>query len=216
MVTKDEREEWEDIFDERKAIEMAIQDLKEQTRMDFDLYFESRKIRTEQISILLSRLRELDERDNIVQIKYRKAAERVLVDTLGSLDTIVEEEEAKKARLLEERALERQRQLEKREQEKLEEKRKLISESIQKEKLVSKPQKAGHTYVPIERVETLVLAYLEQNGEQPLRKIKEYVEEQTGASWKNFSEVVRKIKANSSSIEYGDVRGYYRLNKQNQ
>lgn len=57
------------IFDERTAIKIAIQDMKEQTRMDYDLYLESRRLRNEQISLMLDRLRELDHRDEIVELK---------------------------------------------------------------------------------------------------------------------------------------------------
>lgn len=51
-------------FTERDAILMAMEEYKLQTRMDHDLYMESKRMRDAQYNTLLQRLRELDERDH--------------------------------------------------------------------------------------------------------------------------------------------------------
>lgn len=48
-------------FNEREAILFEMQDLKEQSRKDFDFYFEMRKYRNQRYNELQDRLRDLDE-----------------------------------------------------------------------------------------------------------------------------------------------------------
>jgi hypothetical protein len=50
-------------MNERQAIEFELHELKEQSRKDFDMYFELRKHRNQRYSELQNRLREIDERD---------------------------------------------------------------------------------------------------------------------------------------------------------
>jgi hypothetical protein len=50
-------------MNEREAIAFILQELKEQRRADFDMYFEMRKNTTAQYERFLDRLREIDELD---------------------------------------------------------------------------------------------------------------------------------------------------------
>jgi hypothetical protein len=50
-------------MNERQAIHFEMQELKEQSRRDFDMYFELRKHRNQRYNELQNRLREIDERD---------------------------------------------------------------------------------------------------------------------------------------------------------
>jgi hypothetical protein len=50
-------------MNERQAIEFILDELKEQRRQDFDMYFEMRKYTSQKYNDLLNRLREIDERD---------------------------------------------------------------------------------------------------------------------------------------------------------
>lgn len=50
-------------MNEREAIQFILEELKEQRRADFDMYFEMRKTTTAQYERFLDRLREIDERD---------------------------------------------------------------------------------------------------------------------------------------------------------
>lgn len=51
------------VMDEREAIQFEMQDLREQSRLDFEMYFELRKQKSQRYNELLNRLRELDDRD---------------------------------------------------------------------------------------------------------------------------------------------------------
>ena len=114
------------IFDERRAIEMEIQSLKEQTRMDFDLYFESRKIRNEQISVLLDRLRQLDERDKEL-IKQQRLEQTATPEPVKTTPNSIEEWEKQK-----------EERLRSQKESKLEGVRKNVKDNINKEKIKSK------------------------------------------------------------------------------
>lgn len=192
------------IFDERKAIEQAIQDLKEQTRMDYDLYLESRKVRNEQISVLLDRLRELDVRDR--DILANESIEKL--HSNKAPDTTEDWKKRKEERLREQEKIEDAEK-----ERKLEEKRKIVSENIKK--VNTKTFTAKSRKVKFERIVNLVVDYLyEKDGEVPLHEIKKYVENETGASWTNFGEVVRRLMDSHSKVRKGSKRGYYYLEKE--
>jgi hypothetical protein len=61
------------MFNEREAIRLEMEDLKEQSRKDFDFYFEMRKFRNERMTQLQNRLRDLDE------IEYKRSIEPIKV-----------------------------------------------------------------------------------------------------------------------------------------
>lgn len=51
-------------MDERQAIEFILQEIKEQSRKDFELYFQLRTQRNEEYKMYLDRLRDIDERED--------------------------------------------------------------------------------------------------------------------------------------------------------
>lgn len=71
-------------MNERKAIEFELYELKEQSRKDFDMYFELRKYRNQRYSELQNRLREIDERD-MNSSKAQQIAESVYNNPFYSL-----------------------------------------------------------------------------------------------------------------------------------
>lgn len=52
-------------FTEREAIQQEMEFIKEQSRQDFQLYFEMRKQRNQRYDELLNRLRELDDKEEL-------------------------------------------------------------------------------------------------------------------------------------------------------
>lgn len=60
-------------MNEREALQFIMEELKEQRRADFDMYFEMRKNITNQYDRFLDRLRDLDDRDReLNQVEARE------------------------------------------------------------------------------------------------------------------------------------------------
>jgi hypothetical protein len=167
------------IFNEREAIREEIQELKEQNRRDYDLYFESRKYRNIRVEELLNRLRELDERDK----EYMRQPQEVPVVIPESVP-IVEEPKPKpevKAGLSET-------------------KKEYVQENIQKE-LNKRRTKAKQ--IPIEKLETIIVERLRKNGdnkEVQVKELKRFAEVVFDTEWKNFNNPLKRITMKNKRI----------------
>lgn len=202
-------QEREAIFDERKAIQLAVQDLKEQTRMDYELYFESRRVRNEQISILLERLRELDERDKIVELKYSTRYNSTQNQEPSGVAT-PEPTKEKETESMQDQLLKAQLLQGGIPEVKLPEKRDIVASRI-REQALSNTHRTKSKKVPQERIEQLIMTYLTEHGESQIRFIQKYVEETVNQKWSNFSATVKKIMERNKRIQKGHKMGYYYL-----
>lgn len=160
-------------FTERDAIKMEMEELKEQTRRDAELYFESRKYRNERYTELLNRLRELDERDIPKKPEY-------LGGVAGGLELIeqrrVEVGEGAHVSL---------ENLEKVKQE-LEEARKkhnMPPAPVEKKKITKTASRKNRASK--ERTASLIKQYLEwQGGDEKASEIQSYVEKEIGMNFR--------------------------------
>lgn len=206
-------QERDEIFDERTAIRIAIQEMKEQTRMDYDLYLESRRLRNEQINIMLDRLRELDHRDEIVELKYKRQLEEIQKQDTRTLTSNLNEKVVPNKEGIDNSA-EALTKLQKRKEEqaqlKLKEVRENVSSNIKEERL-SNPIRGSLKRVSSERIETLIVTYLRGNGEVSLKAIKGHVESEVNTQWKNFGDVMQKIMSHNKRVKRASKRGYYYL-----
>jgi hypothetical protein len=171
-------------MNEREAIQFIMEELKEQRRADFDMYFEMRKNITNQYERFLDRLRDLDERE----------APRTLV--------IPREPEIKHEKL---RAFFESKLPEpkfKGTPEELRVDRVKIEEPVESEK---------REYLNIERdVLPIVVDYMKNaDGSEPLRDIQYYVESELDTKWVNFSIVMSRVMENEPRIQRSKVKGYY-------
>ena len=203
------------IFDERMAIHIAIQEMKEQTRMDYDLYLESRRMRNEQIKVMLDRLRDLDHRDEIVELKYRRQFEESQKQVSesspneGMQNNVPKKEDG-------DNHLEYLRNLQKLKDEKenlkLRETREHVASSIQEE-LIANSYRGSSSIIPIERLEFLIVTFLRDNGESPVREIRKHVEGTVNRKWTNFGDLVRRVMGRNEKVKNSDRKGYYYLDE---
>ncbi|WP_409305595.1 hypothetical protein [Peribacillus sp. SCS-155] len=217
-----------EFFDERKAIELAIADLKEQNRRDYELYLESRNVRNKEIAVYLDRLRELDERDKELillarGIQHKKAgdssAPHSIEEWLMRKESMLQEAEKreqeaeKKVQQAEQREKETEEKIrnleEFHQQLKLQEKQDSVQENIRQEN-IRKPKRIK--IVPTERVEPIVVDFLQERDRQ-LKDIQTHVQEKTGGSWVNFGEVMKKIMGRNPKVRRSHTRGLYSLDK---
>lgn len=171
-------------MNERQAIEFILEEIKEQRRADFDMYFEMRKQTTAQYERFLDRLRELDELDRELNaVSPREYVEDVppptYVPTVPYIHTLPEP------------------------------RFKGTKEELRVDRIEDEHEKKR--YIDIEKeVAPLVIEYMmHADGSEPLRNIQYYVESELGQSWVNFSVVMSRIMDNEPRIQRSKVRGYY-------
>jgi hypothetical protein len=172
---------------EREAIQFILEELKEQRRADFDMYFEMRKNTTAQYDRFLDRLREIDEKERELNDSFPKPEPQMILpkplrETVKdifkqlpvpkSLDLSVAD--VRDERVMEEEAHERKSQ------------------------------------VPAEEVAHYIVEYLKHaDGSEPLRDIQYYVETEMNTQWSNFTEVMKRTMQLNPCIQRSKVRGYY-------
>lgn len=183
--------------------------MKEQTRMDYDLYLESRRLRNEQINIMLDRLRELDHRDEILELKYKNTVKDTPKITPQKPIEKTNEPSKPQMRQVSDTANEILQQLQKHKKGlKIKETKENVATKVQEEKLA---KTIKNTRTPIERIEHLVVSYLSEHGESPIRNIRKFVEETVNSKWANFSDPLQRVMDRNPRVRKSIRRGYYYL-----
>jgi hypothetical protein len=171
-------------MNEREALQFIMEELKEQRRADFDMYFEMRKNITNQYDRFLDRLRDLDDRDR----ELNKVSPPEPVIKHEKLRAFFESKlpEPKFKGTPEELRVDRVK----------------IEEPVESEK---------REYLNIERdVLPIVVDYMKNaDGSEPLRDIQYYVESELDTKWVNFSIVMSRVMENEPRIQRSKVKGYY-------
>lgn len=184
------------MFNERDAIQFELDELREQARRDDEFYLSIRKQRAERYDQIMDRLRVIDGRDAQVNKK-----ETPLVTNLRTILEDVPKPAEERPDFM---PLSQLVKLE------AEQKQETPLEKKVREEKLARPKKRG--YVPVERITTKVLEYLEVfKGEQPLRDIQHFVETELGINWVNFSVVMKRAMEINPRIKKADKQGYYYL-----
>jgi hypothetical protein len=188
---------------EREAIEFEMNELKEQGRLDFDLYFDLRKHRNERYSELQDRLRTIDERDmkittptvNHIQVKRPDAREaQTVIIPLHLRERTKDLPDAKSAHMTQ---------------------GEMRVDRIKLEKEPVKPKKDKKALAPFEETTEAIEAYLKNRYPKwvPTREIKKVIEKQFQVEWSNFSNVMERALQFSPYLEVDKTKPrkhYYR------
>lgn len=223
-----ELEEPTEQFTERDAIKLAMQDLKEQTRMDYDLYFESKKMRDSQHGILMDRLRIIDEREYELSKrdweleKEKQLKELARIENEERMKNQIEssKEESEWVQDPEDSTIEpddtgvaqSKSKADSLAEIKLNRKRANVRDNIRRAKVgVRKPKP---DYIPFERVESVVLQYLsDKTKPEHSKDIQKHVEKELESAWKNFSGIMSSLMKKYPNLKRVD-RGQYTYTKQ--
>lgn len=180
------------MFTEREAILMEMQELKEQGRLDYDMYFELRKFRNERYNQLQDRLRIIDDRDKLEKPQYvpRSSEPPKMTPLSPSVDvgkTFVQNNEHELQTLFKTLPVPKVRDIQPSE---------LKYDRIRKEeeKKIHQSQKyRGKVFpTPIETTEAIE-RYLKHIGYAVRTKqIKQAMERQFDIEWTNFSNVLER------------------------
>jgi hypothetical protein len=177
---------------EREPIEFEMNELKEQGRLDFDLYFDLRKHRNERYSQLQDRLRTIDERDmkvntpivNHIQVKRPDAREaQTVIVPLHLRERTKDLPDAKSAHMTQGEM------------------------RVDRIKVEEKPVKSTRvdkkSLAPIEETTEAIEVYLKNRYPKwvPTRDVKKVIEKQFQVEWKNFSNVMERAIQFSPYIE---------------
>jgi predicted KAP-like P-loop ATPase len=173
-------------MNEREALQFIMEELKEQRRADFDMYFEMRKNITNQYDRFLDRLRDLDDRDR----KLNEVEPKEHIIKHEKLRAFFEDKlpEPKFKGTTEELRVDRIK--------------------VEEEEPIKSEKKE---YVNIEKdVKPIVVEYMKNaDGSEPLRDIQYYAESELGTTWVNFSIVMSRIMESEPRIQRSKVKGYY-------
>jgi hypothetical protein len=185
-------------FNERQAIEMEMQELKETARREFEMYFESKKWRNERFKELQERLKELDK-EEVVRPPIKPLSE-VIGDltpvtlkpfTTANCDTPTVETDLPEIHNIDISVEIPQWE---------------TTETPEQQKLKEEMQEANtktlkRNYVPLERVIPVVIDYLIVHGESRIKDIQEYVERKLETKWISFSPLMGRIIEKTNKIE---------------
>lgn len=173
-------------MNEREAIRLEMEELKEQGRRDWELYFEMRKHRNDRYTELQNRLREIDVRDSDREIMVEKQEFKPL--SARVTERIENEKDLPVAK---------------------------SADMTPKEMVVdrvARPKRKGvhrgkQPQVPHGLLQQTIEEFL-RHADQPLtsKDIEDYVREKHGATFVNFNEVMRRVMGTSPFIRKTNTR----------
>lgn len=170
------------MFTERDAIQFELEELREQARRDDEFYLEVRAQRHQRYSALMDRLRQVDAIIHEEKESVPKPVELVLPSI--NFDEIKQENGGFLPLS----------------------KRSSIEERINKEMQARKTQRVYHS---IEAVASKIAYYLEIMGESKLKDIQDYVQQELGMKWNNFTSTINRAMKTNPRIKRTDKKGVY-------
>lgn len=166
------------LFTERDAILFEMNELKEQGRLDCDMYFELRKHRNQRYNELQDRLRIIDEREGIKEIPVAPPVPQIIVQK-----PTVHPERKTLRELFKELPPARSSHMT---QSEMRADRIKVEEEVQ-------PQKHTNAYASVVETTEAIENYLKtQVVRVPLKKVQQGVEKILNKHWANFSDVMRR------------------------
>lgn len=205
-------------MNEREAIKWILEELKEQRKQDFDMYFEMRKQTTMRYDALMNRLRFIDEQDRRMNVKepikvepitnlkafQKPVAESILMNHIKE----VEENGLPKPRSMDmtpvELMAERTEDFDEEEEEEYAEDDGVMYEDDEEEEVKQKPsQRVGRRYPHPDDVVEAIEEFLRRYPTKwfKTRQIKREIEKEFDFKWANFSEVMIRTSQLSPYIQ---------------